>query len=292
MATTPTVNRHQLGDIVRKFRTAAGLSQEQLGRRAFPGRRRAQAKVAMIENGDRSLHELELPELQKALGISDPELRAQMKEMWKKSRRPDRRDTVHAVHADDFLRYVDLEKDAGLIREVAVGWMPDLLMCESYIRTICAGHTQTPNLLEANVEARLDRAAVLTDDGDRRFHFVLCESAARKAPRGNRAVVREQVAHVIALSQRPNIEIQVMPFVSTSHDVDDKLYPFTYFYVPPDGVADAIEFVHIGAPDARRYINQKSTLAVYEQLFTAAMNAALGADDSRRYLEDIRAAYR
>jgi hypothetical protein len=293
MANTPTVNRLQLGDIVRKFRTAAGLSQTQLGEKVFPDARRPQAKVAMIETGDRSPHELELRELQKALGIEDHRHRDQMKEMWKKSSQRGRWDGFRAVHAEDFRRYVDLEEDAGLIREVAVGWMPDLLMCESYIRTIAEGRTQTTDLFEEAVEARLARTALLADDeGRRRFHFVLCESAARKAPSGDRALVREQVAYVLALSQRPNIEIQVVPFIQTSHDVDDKLYPFTYFHVPAEGIADAIEYVHIGAPDARRYINQKATIAVYERLFTAATNAGLGGDDARLFLDEIRAEYR
>ncbi|HEV7647409.1 MAG TPA: helix-turn-helix transcriptional regulator [Actinophytocola sp.] len=269
------------GALLKAFRVDAGLSQEQLGQKVFlrVTARAAQTKLASIENGDRSPHESELTALQTVLGITDPQLLALMRRMLENSSQRGRWGGHRAVYAENFRKYVDLEEDADLIRDVAVGLMPELLMCENYVRAIFEGRTETPELLEASVAARLARSALLDEDEEKRsFHFILCESAARKAPRGNRAVVREQIAHVVALSRRANIRVQVVPFIQSKDAVDLMLYPFTYLRIPAEGVAGSFEYVHIGAPDDRR--------------FTDATSAGLGDDDARRFLMEISREYR
>jgi hypothetical protein len=293
MAKTPTVNRLQLGALLKKFRVDAGLSQEQLGRQVFPriGGRAAQSKLAAIEIGDRSLHASELEALQSVLGIRDPELITLMTGMLRASSQRGRWGGYRAAYAENFRKFVDLEEDADLIREVAVGLMPDLLMCENYVRAVLAGHKETAELFESTVTASSARAVVL-DDNERRFHFILCESAVRKAPRGDRALVREQVAHVIALSQRPNVAVQVVPFIQPMDTAYPVLYPLTYLRIPADGFVDCFEYVHIGAPDDRRYLVDKQALQVYDRCFSDAAAAAIGGDDARRFLREISREYR
>ena len=293
MAKTPTVNRLQLGALLKKFRVDAGLSQEKLGQKVFPGvgGRAAQSKLAAIENGDRSPHESELVALQTVLGVSDPDLLRMMKYMLENSSQRGRWGGYRAVYAENFRRYIDLESDADLIRDVAVGLMPDLLMCENYVRAVFEGRTETRELFETSVTARMTRTAVL-DDEERRFHFILCESAARKAPRGNRSVVREQIAHVVALSRRPNITVQIVPFIQPPDVVDLLLYPFTYLRIPAEGSADSFEYVHIGAPDDRRYLDHRQAIQVYDRRFTDAVAAGLGGEDARRFLMEISREYR
>ena len=135
--------------------------------------------------------------------------------------------------------------------------------------------------------------AVLNEDNEHRsFHFILCESAARKAPKGNRAVVREQIAHVIALSRRANITVRVVPFIQPQNAADVMLYPFTYLRIPAERIAGSFEYVHIGAPDARRYLDHKQAVEVYSRHFTDAMEAGIGDDDARRFLMEISREYR
>ena len=295
MAKTPTVNRLQLGAVLKKFRIEAELSQEQLGQKVFVrmGARAAQTKLATIENGDRSPHESELATLQAVLGISDPELVALMARMLENSSQRGRWGGYRAVHPESFRKYVDLEEDADLIRDVAVGLMPDLLMCESYTRAIFEGRTDTTEQFEASVSARLARTAILNEgEMKRRFHFILCESAVRKAPKGKRAVVREQIAHVISLSRRVNITVQVVPFIQAQDAADIMLYPFTYLRVPAEGIATSFEYVHIGAPDDRRYLDHKQAVQIYDRHFTGATEAGMGGNDARRFLLEISREYR
>ncbi len=290
MARTPTVNRLQLGTVVRNHRIDAGLSQAELGRKVFEdvGDHAAQTRVAKIENGERQPDGLELSALQSALGIRDPKLVELMKSMYKKSSQRGRWGGYRAVYDESFRKYIDLEEDADLFCDVSVGLMSDLLMCESYIRAICEGCAETSDLFEANVEARLARTRLLDDDNrDRNFHFLLCESAVRKAP-GGRAVVREQIAHIIDLSERPHIEIQVVPFIQTSkHAADSILYAFTYLHIPAEHTAPSFEYVHIGAPDYRRYLDKPSAVRAYLDRFTKGADCGIGGDDAVLFLKEI-----
>lgn len=296
MAKTPTVNKLQLGALLRKYRVDAELSQEQLGQKVFQraSARTAQSKLAAIENGDRSPHESELKTMQIVLGIEDPAVLDKMEFMLQHSSQRGRWGGYRAVYDDEVRKYIDLEEDSDRIRDIAVGLMPDLLMCEAYVRVVFEGRAQSDELLQASVDARLSRTSLLEQgDESRQFHFILCESAVRKTPRGNRAVIREQIAHVIALSKRENVKIQVIPFVRTELDtLDPMLYPFTSLRVPTEGIASSLEYVRIGAPDDRRYLDDKQAIDVYDRRFTDATEAGIGGEDARRFMKEISREYR
>lgn len=292
-ATTPTVNKLRLGAILRKARLAAGWSQEQLGLKVFPraNAKSAQSKLAGIEAGERGMNAFELAALQQALGITDPPLVAEMEFMHENSSQQGRWSGVRAMYSADFRKFVDLEEDSELVREVAVGMMPDLLMCRAYVERLFEGRADADQV-NAYVEARLAREAILTDGRPRRFEFVLCESALRKAPRSDRAVVRKQLAHVIKLSRLPHIEVQVVPFVGPAASEDTlMLYPFVYLRVPIYD-SEAQEFVNTGTHENRIWVDTASGVAPYSRRFASASAVAIKGEDARRFMEEIRREYR
>src|SRR5688500_7119394 len=78
MAITPTVNKRQLGALIRYFRSQAtpAISQQELGRRAFPRLTpgAAQSRIANIEGGERSPDLRNLDLILDALGVTDPDV--------------------------------------------------------------------------------------------------------------------------------------------------------------------------------------------------------------------------
>jgi transcriptional regulator with XRE-family HTH domain len=86
-----------------------------------------------------------------------------------------------------------------------------LLQVPAYARAALSAAVGTSPARDVDraVQARLDRQSVL-DDPARRFVFVLTEQAVRWRY-ADRPVMAEQCAHMAALSERPNIEIAVIP---------------------------------------------------------------------------------
>lgn len=293
---SPTVNKLQLGALLRKFREDAGLTQEQLGQRVFPkvSPGYAQSKIAAIEGGDRSLHEADLKTMLARLDVTDPDMVALMQQLHEHSSQRGRWGGYRAVYGESFRKYIDLEEDADRIRGVGVGVIPDLLQCESYARALF-GDLYSSEVNEAAVQARMARTRLLQRAGEERiFHFVLCESALRKMYGPNRAVVREQVAHLIALTRMPGIIIQVAPFTQSSADAAKAiLYPFTILRIPVQGIASSLEYVYLSTPgEDRRYLDDKSSVEVYDRLFTRAIPAGQEGEHARRFMQEISREYR
>lgn len=62
----------------------------------------------------------------------------------------------------------------------------------------------------------MERQKLLVAERSAQFHCVLDEAALRR-PYGERAVMREQLKHLIEVSERPNVRLQVMPFSLGGH---------------------------------------------------------------------------
>lgn len=296
VAATPTVNKLQLGALIKKFRRDSGMSQEQLGGHIFPRAsvRTRQSKLARIEAGELFPHVSELEKMQQVLGITDPELIAKMKFMHEHSSQRGRWGGYRAVFSESFRKYIDLEEDADRIRDIAVGVVPDLLQCEHYIQALLQERGRGDGWLKTVTEARLARAELLhrTDDEAPIVHFVLCESAIRRVY-GDRTVAREQIGHLIALSRLPNVTIQVVPFVTKSVGGSGHvLYTFTSMRIPTHTLASSLEFVYVSVPGDRRYLDDKESVEIYDRLFTGAVKVGLDDEDSRRFMNEIRREYR
>lgn len=70
--------------------------------------------------------------------------------------------------------------------------------------------------IDRRVALRLERQKVLVSERAPQFHAVLDEAALRR-PYGDRAVMREQLKHLIEISEQPNVTLQVMPFSFGGH---------------------------------------------------------------------------
>lgn len=296
VAITPTVNKLQLGALLRKFRTDARLTQEELGKAVFPrvSERHAQSKVARIEAGDLSLHRSDLRDVLARLDVTDAEMIELMERLHQHSSQRGRWGGYRAVFGESFRKYVDLEEDADRIRGVEVSVVPDLLQCEAYVHNLFSEDDVSEEVREARIKARMERAKLIYRGGEGRiFHFVLCESAVRKMFGPRREIVREQIAHIIALSRLPGVTIQVAPDSQPSVDAAKATtHPFTSLRIPVQGIASSLEFVYLSTPGDRRYLDDKDSVEIYDRLFTRAIPAGQEREHARRFLEEISREYR
>ncbi|WP_460106625.1 helix-turn-helix domain-containing protein [Streptomyces sp. YKOK-J1] len=96
--------------------------------------------------------------------------------------------------------------------------VPGLLQTEEYARAVFT--VQRPLLDDDVIEQRLSARLARQDIFDRRpaplLSFVIEEFVLRR-PLGGRAVLNEQLEHILLVSQKRNVEIQVMPVDREDH---------------------------------------------------------------------------
>uniref|UniRef100_J2K1Q1 DNA-binding protein n=1 Tax=Streptomyces auratus AGR0001 TaxID=1160718 RepID=J2K1Q1_9ACTN len=104
-----------------------------------------------------------------------------------------------------FQTYVGLEGATSLLRVYEVQFVHGLLQTENYAQAVVRRGMPDagPAEIERRVALRMERQKLLVTERSAQFHCVLDEAALRR-PYGERAVMREQLKHLIEVSERPN----------------------------------------------------------------------------------------
>ncbi|MFE3247920.1 helix-turn-helix domain-containing protein [Streptomyces sp. NPDC059209] len=119
--------------------------------------------------------------------------------------------------ADKYKRFMQLEAKATVRYEYAVGAIPGLLQTEGYAREVLqAARPRDDNDLAEQVAARLGRQDLLQQDDPPHFRAVLDESVLRRGAHDPKEWAT-QLEHLVAVSQLPNVTIQVLPFAAGLH---------------------------------------------------------------------------
>ncbi|MEV7426000.1 helix-turn-helix transcriptional regulator [Streptomyces sp. NPDC091212] len=188
---TPIAWRYA-GDQVKRWRTKAGLSREELGRAAAY----APDTIKSMEQGVR----MPTPKL---LDAADDLFRAEG--LLSAAKQYVRREKFPA-RAQDFMAH---ESEALSLWSYEVALIPGLLQTEAYMQDLI-GSFWPPlgaETVKERVLARLERQTILIRKPTAAFSFVLYEAALR-SPR----VDREQVLHLLEMGALRNVSLQVLPF--------------------------------------------------------------------------------
>ncbi|MFI1487651.1 DUF5753 domain-containing protein [Streptomyces sp. NPDC020747] len=112
---------------------------------------------------------------------------------------------------------MELERQATVRYEYAVGAIPGLLQTKEYARDVLAlsfpGEEQG---LEEQVAARMGRQSLLRDEDAPHFRAVLDESVLRRPMRDEAAWTR-QLKHLLTIAEQPKVTLQVLPFSAGLH---------------------------------------------------------------------------
>ena len=112
-----------------------------------------------------------------------------------------------------FSIYVGFESAAASVHTYETLFVPGLLQTEGYARALVDAHGTSQNEEDAarRVEARMYRQQLLTGPDAPRLHAIVDEAALRRVV-GGREVMHGQLAHLADAAQRPNLNVQVVPF--------------------------------------------------------------------------------
>lgn len=210
----PTVMRIVLGTQLRRLREAAGITRHQ----AAEAIRASHAKISRLEQGRVGFKERDIVDLLAYYGVADQNERAEYLGLVARA-------NVRGwwQHDGDLLpswfeMYLRLEQEANFIRTFQVQFVPGLLQCEDYARTVIkAGHGTEPGYeIDRRVQLRMARQKMLTQPGAPQLWAVIDEAALSR-PFGPPSVTRAQWQHLLEMSALPNVTVQVLPFHVGSH---------------------------------------------------------------------------
>ncbi|MFB9832639.1 Scr1 family TA system antitoxin-like transcriptional regulator [Actinoallomurus acaciae] len=120
-----------------------------------------------------------------------------------------------AVLPPGFSKYIQLEAQASTMRAYSLVLIQGLLQTEEYARAILLA-LQQPDTVDQFVNARIERQAILTREKPPRLWVTIDERALR-CMIGGREVMRGQLQHLLEVSKRPNIMLDVVPQSADSH---------------------------------------------------------------------------
>ncbi|MEU0252195.1 helix-turn-helix transcriptional regulator [Streptomyces sp. NPDC006184] len=191
------------GARVRRLRTAAGLTQAELGARTHV----VSTRITQIERASGAKPTLELARaLDTALGADDL-----LVELWP---------YVYREAFPDWSRaFIAHSERAVSISEYAAHVVPGLLQTKEYARAVLSvGLTLSgEEQLEERLAFRMARQRRLGSP-DRPELWVILDEAVLRRPIGGHAVMREQLARLLDAATERHNTVQVLPFDQGEHD--------------------------------------------------------------------------
>ncbi|MFI6586559.1 helix-turn-helix domain-containing protein [Embleya sp. NPDC050493] len=207
MAVQPSHARRRLGVELRRLRTEAALTVDQV----VQGLEWSRTKLIRIESAKVSLTRHDLLRLCRLYDADQDEVRRV--EGWLDETNSFRWwQAYNHVITPTLEEFIALESQAVRIHTANIGVFPGLLQAPGYARAVFASgpHVPDPDVADALVELRVRRQKILDDED---VEIVATISAALLyAETGGREVLREQLWHVAAVMERPNVEVRVIPF--------------------------------------------------------------------------------
>lgn len=255
------------GAVVQALREHAGLSRADLGQRV----RYSKHTVESVELGRRMPDESFVELAEAALGNTGALRRA----------------AKHLTRGEPglaawFRRWARLERVAVSLYTYECRLVPGLLQSEGYARAVFDNSIPllAEEQLEAQVVARLDRQKMMYERPDVPFGFIVEESVFRRKL-GGAEVMRGLYGHVLDLTARRNVMLQIVPL-----DIE--------FHACLDGPVQLLE-----TPDGRRLgysegqqngrlIADPKEVRLLHQRYDTLRSQALNPKDSRGLLERMR----
>ncbi|SDZ29839.1 Helix-turn-helix domain-containing protein [Asanoa ishikariensis] len=279
-AVGPTARRIVVGAQLRRLREAAGVSREDAGYHV----RGSASKISRMELGRVGFKERDIADLLTLYGVLDEAQREPLLALARDSRSDGWWHRYDDVLESWFGTYVGLEEAATTIRAYEVQFVPGLLQTAEYARgVVVSGLPETaPAEVDRRVKLRLERQRIL-DRVPPATYWVVMDEAALRRPVGGRAVMQGQLKHLLELSERPNITLQVMPLRRGTHTADGGSFSMLRFADP-----DIPDIVYVEQLVSALYMDKPEHVERYRQAMERLTVAALSPADTTDFLTKLR----
>jgi len=191
------------------------------------------------------------------------------------------RDIISPAYAD----LISLEDDAVNMRSYQSTLIPGLLQTAAYARaTITAiNMTSTPAEVDALVDVRRARQAVLSRPKPLELWAVIHEAALRPRIKGNPQIMREQMQWLLDKQELPHVSIQVLPLDAAPHVGMSGGFAVVGFPETAD-----LDVVHVESLTSALYVEDPGEVSRYGSAFEHLRAAALPFDESADLIERLK----
>jgi transcriptional regulator with XRE-family HTH domain len=191
-------------------------------------------------------------------------------------------DTVSEPYSAWFGPRVVYEDRATVITDWEQRGIPGLLQTEDYARAVIRACRpwDSPDALEQTIKARLERQDILSRDNPPKLWVVIAEGVLRQAV-GGPHVMRDQLDHLVKMSESPQAVIQVLPFsASDAPGADGPAALFEF--------SDGPSVAYLEGWEAGRVVEDPKEVAAITTALSMIKSCALSPTNTRQLLGEIR----
>lgn len=192
------------------------------------------------------------------------------------------RDLVTETHPSWFGPRVEYEDRATAITDWEQRGVPGMLQTKAYAHAVvraCRPY-DSPEEIELTVQSRLERQDILARDRPPKLWTVVAEGVLRQLV-GGRAVMIEQLDHLVKMSESSRAVIQVLPFsAADAPGVDGPAALFEFGSQPP--------VAYLEGWYAGQVVEDPKEVASIATALSMIKGCALSPGDSRQLIADIR----
>lgn len=274
----PTALRIAVGGQLRKLREAAGITREAAGEHI----RGSHAKISRLELGRTGFKERDVRDLLTLYGVDNAEEREMFLDLVSRANQPGWWHSYNDLLPQWFETYLGLEHASKSIRTFEGQLVPGLLQTEEYTRSVVAlGHENAE--AARRVELRKKRQEILDRPGAPTLWAVLDEAVLHR-PIGGEQVLRAQLEHLVEVSMKPNVTIQVLPYAAGGHAAAGSSFTMLRFAEP-----ELPDIVYLEQLTSALYLDRQQDLELYRQVMDRLSVQAEPPERSREMMKKAAA---
>jgi transcriptional regulator with XRE-family HTH domain len=280
----PVVQRARLTAELQRIRRDAGKTQEEVAR-ALDW---SPSKLIRIEGGNVGISTTDLQALLRYCDVTDETRTKELSALargarargWWDPYKDDLNDSAYST-------FIGYEAGASVMRAFSPLLIPGLLQTEEYARALTIEFVPYAPTAEAIIEVRLLRQQKLLDQEDPlQQHYVLDEAVIRRRVGGQTdlGTMPRQLDHVLEMSRRPYVTVEVVPFERGSHFGMRGEFTILGFHSGPETVL-YLESARARGGDLT--VDDSAQIAAYLEAFEHLRQLALSEDESAAFIDAV-----
>jgi len=177
----------------------------------------SESKLSRIETARTGISEADLERLLRLYSCT-PDERSRLRDLARRGRARVWWAPYRSSVAEPYDEYVAFEAEAVAMCEWEAQVVPGLLQTDEYAHAVIevGAEVRDPEVAQRRIALRMARQSVLTRDPPPRLCVILDEAVLHREV-GGRAVLRRQLQRLLDASQRPGVDLLVLPFSAGSH---------------------------------------------------------------------------
>jgi transcriptional regulator with XRE-family HTH domain len=279
-----SVPRRQLGRELKRARERAGVSLEAAARELEFSRN----KIYRIEGGSTPLRKVDVLAMAGLYGVT-PDLADVLVALAAETKAKGWWHSYGDAMPDWFELYVSLEAASTHLRHYAPSIVPGLLQTREYAAAVFQANPIHSDVdVDRLVALRLERQRLLARRAPKppALSVVLDEAVLRR-PIADSTGMAKQVEHLAAMSQKPNVEIRVLPLAVGPHRAS-QAGAFVILDFRAEGARQPEPTtIYSESLTGALYLDKSQEVEIYDGVWRLLGELALGTDESRSLIELI-----